>query len=172
MEASETPIRMRMGLHTCNLMTGVIGDDDRHQPGLISYEFTTASRIEGLTKIFEAGILLSESTIGKIPNTAAYPHRYLDSVKIMEKITVVCVDDRYGGNMKTVQALISDTPEDLTLGLAAYLNTDFIGAAAHLVRVHGINPGNITADRHFRHMAERLLMGMGPARNDVEIMPE
>src|SRR5690606_31951393 len=64
----QEPIKVGIGLHTGSLMLGVIGDEDRHDTGVISNEVTTASRIEGLTKMFDASILLSESTMLKIRN--------------------------------------------------------------------------------------------------------
>jgi class 3 adenylate cyclase len=172
MEAGEAPIRVGIGLHTGSLMLGVIGDGDRHDTGVISNEVTTASRIEGLTKMFDASILLSENTMGKIPNITAYPHRYLGSVQVKGKTSAVRVYECYAGDTENVQALKSDTLEDFNRGLAAYFNKDFIEAAAHLKRVLTVNPGDVTADRYFRHAAELMVKGVGPDWSGVEIMTE
>ena len=46
-----------MGLNTGDLMMGVIGDEHRYESTVISDAVNTASRMEGLTKIFGAAII-------------------------------------------------------------------------------------------------------------------
>jgi len=168
----EDPIKVGIGLHTGSLMLGVIGDEDRHDTGVISNEVTTASRIEGLTKMFDATILLSENTLNNIPDMSPYPHRYLGSVQVKGKTMAVKVFECYAGDTEQVRDLKLRTQEDFNQGLAAYLNKDFIEAAAHLKRVLNVNPNDVTADRYFRHAAELMVRGVGPDWSGVEIMTE
>ena len=56
-------LRTGMGLNTGDLMLGVIGDEHRYESTVISDAVNTASRMEGLTKVFGAAIILSERTM-------------------------------------------------------------------------------------------------------------
>jgi len=56
-------IQTGIGLNTGQLMLGIIGDKNRYESTVIADAVNTASRMEGLTKIFGAAIILSEKTL-------------------------------------------------------------------------------------------------------------
>ncbi len=166
------PIKIGIGLHTGVIMLGVIGDRDRHDTGVISTEVTTAARIEGLTKIFDASILLSESTLHKISNPGEYEHRHLGAVRVKGKSAAVKVFECYHGETAEMISLKKQTLEDFNAGLASYLSKDFLVAASHLKKVLISNPADVTAERYFRHAAEHMVKGVGPEWSGIEIMTE
>lgn len=171
-DAGLQPIKIGIGLHTGVIMLGVIGDEDRHDTGVISNEVTTAARIEGLTKMFDSTILLSESTLHKISNYANYDFRHLGSVQVKGKTAVVKVFECFNGEPQETISLKKETMEEFTAGLNSYQARDFIVAASHLKKVLNANPGDVTAERYFRHAAELMVKGVGPDWSGVEIMTE
>jgi predicted ATPase/class 3 adenylate cyclase len=168
----EPPIKIGVGLHTGLIMLGVIGDEDRHDTGVISNEVTTAARIEGLTKMFDATILLSESTINNIVNRHDFNYRHLGSVQVKGKTASVKVYECFDGETPEIIHLKKETMEDFTAGLNSYLAKDFIVAAGHLKKVLNVHPKDVTAERYFRHAAELMVKGVGPEWSGVEIMTE
>lgn len=56
-------IRLGIGLNTGQLMLGVIGDKNRYESSVISDAVNTASRMEGLTKVFGCSVIMSEKTL-------------------------------------------------------------------------------------------------------------
>lgn len=166
------PIKVGTGLHTGNLMLGVIGDGQRHDTGVISNEVTTASRIEGLTKMFDASILLSETTLRKITNATDYHFRFLGSVQVKGKTSAVRVFECFSGELQSEIDLKLKTLEDFNAGLKAYFNKDFIEAASHLKKVMIVNPTDVTAERYFRHAADLMVKGVGADWTGIEIMTE
>ena len=171
-KANLEPIKIGIGLHSGRIMLGVIGDEDRHDTGVISNEVTTAARIEGLTKMFEVTILLSENALAKIPNAADYHCRLLGSVQVKGKTSAVKVYECFHGEPSDVVALKTETMSDFNEGLQSYLSKDFIVAAGHLKKVLNANPKDVTAQRYFRHAAELMVKGVSADWSGVEIMTE
>ena len=171
-KANLEPIKIGIGLHSGRIMLGVIGDDDRHDTGVISNEVTTAARIEGLTKMFEVTILLSENALAKIPNAANYHCRLLGSVQVKGKTSAVKVFECFHGEPSDIVALKTETMTDFNEGLQSYLSKDFIVAAGHLKKVLNANPKDVTAQRYFRHAAELMVKGVSADWSGVEIMTE
>jgi len=165
-------IKVGIGLHTGLLMLGVIGDGDRHDTGVISNEVNTASRIEGLTKMFDSSILLSESTLNHIPNLEEFDYRLLGLVQVKGRTNSIKVYECFSGAMQDTLNLKKQTLQDFNTGLTSYFNKDFIVAAGHLKNVLTVNPRDVTAERYFRHAAELMVKGVSSDWTGVEIMTE
>jgi len=58
----DPPIQIGVGLHTGHMMVGVVGQVDRMQGDAISDHVNLASRLEGLTKFYDASIIISSAT--------------------------------------------------------------------------------------------------------------
>ncbi|MEP6793939.1 MAG: adenylate/guanylate cyclase domain-containing protein, partial [Saprospiraceae bacterium] len=170
--SNQQTIKIGIGLHTGMIMLGVIGDVDRHDAGVISNEVTTASRIEGLTKMFDASILVSESTLSKIENLDQYNYRYLGSVQVKGRTLAVRVYECFSGDKEDIIELKKQTLSDFNEGLKFYFERDFIIAAGHLKKVLNVNSGDITAERYFRNAADLMVKGVPAEWSGVEIMTE
>ena len=58
----DPPVQIGVGLHTGHMMVGVVGEVDRMQGDSISDHVNLASRLEALTKFYDASVIISSAT--------------------------------------------------------------------------------------------------------------
>ncbi|MFZ9739375.1 MAG: adenylate/guanylate cyclase domain-containing protein, partial [Prochlorotrichaceae cyanobacterium] len=76
------PIAIGMGIHTGQVMLGMLGEPYRLQGDAISAQVNFAARLEGLTKYFGAPLLISETTRQNLQTPDRYSLRYLGQVRV------------------------------------------------------------------------------------------
>lgn len=76
------PIQIGMGIHTGQVMLGLLGEPQRLQGDAISAQVNFAARLEGLTKYFGISLLISETTHQGLQSPNHYNLRYLGKVRV------------------------------------------------------------------------------------------
>ncbi len=97
---NRSSLAVGMGIHTGPLIMGIIGDENRTDAATISDTVNTASRMEGLTKLYGARILISGSTYAALTNKDKYQFRYLGKVQVKGKKEFVDVYECLNGDPK------------------------------------------------------------------------
>jgi class 3 adenylate cyclase len=98
------PITIGIGLNSGSLMIGTIGERNRMDGTVISDTVNLASRIESLTKDYDAGLLISQFTYDELADPAAYVIRPIDKVTVRGRTQPVTLYEVVCGGSPAVPA--------------------------------------------------------------------
>ncbi len=85
LDKNEAMIKIGVGLHCGKMTLGIIGEERRFDTTVISDVVNTASRLEGLTKIYGARILVTQEIVDELTHPHSYALRYLGKVAVAGK---------------------------------------------------------------------------------------
>lgn len=81
----QLPISVGVGLHRGTLMLGTIGESERMDGTVIADAVNLASRVEGLTKLYGAAILMTEDVLERLTDRTRFLMRFLGRVAVKGK---------------------------------------------------------------------------------------
>ena len=96
--AGYAPIGVGIGLHRGNLILGTIGENERMHTTVIADSVNLASRIEGMTKTFGVGLLVSGTVVDGLEAGHKFRLRNLGAIKAKGKTQSVEVFECYNND--------------------------------------------------------------------------
>jgi class 3 adenylate cyclase/ActR/RegA family two-component response regulator len=121
-------IRVGMGLHTGPLIMGITGDEKRMDAAIISDTVNTASRIESLSKYFQAKILLSEASLQGLSDQTEFNFRFLGKVRVKGKNNTLRIYECFDGDEPAMAEKKLISKETFNQGMDAYIDKKFAEA--------------------------------------------
>jgi class 3 adenylate cyclase len=79
---SNSHLKLGIGLHFGHLELGIVGESGRWDSSVISDAVNTASRVEGLTKVFGANLLVTREVASRIADKDAFSLRRLGRIAV------------------------------------------------------------------------------------------
>lgn len=138
----EFPISIGIGLHTGMLMLGTIGENQRMESTVISDAVNLSARLEGLTKLYGAGILISVDTLCNLQDLENYCYRFLDRVKVKGKNRPVAIFEIYSGDGEEQQLLKKETQSNFEHAVILYYQQQFDKSQQIFEEIFKINPND------------------------------
>lgn len=156
------PITIGIGLHTGVLMLGIIGEEQRKQSTVIADAVNVAARLEKLTKIYGASIIISEHTLQCLADPTRYNIRFVDTVQVRGKSEPISVFEILDGDPEPVVQLKLHMKEEFEEGLHLYHQKNFTEASVRFSSVLEHNPSDKAARIYLERAAYYMVHGVPP----------
>ncbi len=122
------PIKLGVGINTGPLVLGTMGANERMQCSVLGDTVNLASRIEQLTRTYEAQCLISEHTYASLEHKEAYSIRMVDRVAVKGKGVAVRLYEILDAETDDRRAAKEATRDILQQAMDAYFSLHFADA--------------------------------------------
>jgi two-component system sensor histidine kinase ChiS len=134
------PISMGVGVHSGDLMLGVVGVSDRMENTVISDAVNLASRLQAITKAFNISLAISEQAFKELEDPGSYKYRFIGKVRVKGKSAPVSVFEIFDGIAPDLFERKMKANMFFEQGMLSYYQKDFAGAMYYFKRVFDIIP--------------------------------
>jgi two-component system sensor histidine kinase ChiS len=172
LQRNRVPIDSGASVHTGTLMLGTVGEEERMEGTVISDAVNLAIRLEGLTKLYGASIVISQNALFSLDQPTQYQFRFLDRVRVKGKKEAVSVFEIFDGDPAEIVDLKLRTQTDFEKGLLHYHSREFIEARAHFEQVLIDNPNDKAAQLYLKRTIHFIEYGVPPDWEGVEALTE
>ncbi|WCL48518.1 adenylate/guanylate cyclase domain-containing protein [Leptospira sp. GIMC2001] len=155
-------IQIGIGIHKGGLMLGTIGESQRMEGTVISDTVNLASRLESLTKMYGASILVSEVSINSIDqqsNLSNYKNRFVDKVRVKGKTQAIAIYEFYGGDSEDTIESKEKSKNDFGQALDLYYSKKFKESSDFFARIYESN-GDLLAKIYTQRSELNLANGV------------
>jgi two-component system sensor histidine kinase ChiS len=166
------PIAIGIGLHAGTLMLGTIGEQERMESTVIADAVNLASRLEGLTKVYGAGILVSDSILERLGEREKYMCRFVDRVTVKGQKSALSVFEIYDADTEQSIELKQETATEFQRGLELYFEQDFIRAQRIFNKICKRNPQDKLAEIYGKRSLKNRMYGVPEGWSGIEDLDE
>ncbi|MDB9528496.1 adenylate/guanylate cyclase domain-containing protein [Oscillatoria sp. CS-180] len=160
-------IEIGIGLHTGHVMAGMVGEPNRIQPDAVSDTVNLAARLEGLSKVYGAALIISEGVRDRLKNPHRYDLRFLDHVIVKGLTSSIAIYEVLDAEPKEKRLNKRLTRANFEAGVKAYSNLDLETAKQLFGDVITQHPEDKTARLYQQRIQELLSEGIPKDWNGI-----
>jgi len=165
------PVRIGVGLNSGITMLGAIGGPNRMDSTVIGDTVNLASRLESLTKVYGAPLLISEHTLYGLADPARYSLRFIDRVRVKGKVhpqSVYEVFDADPLDLGQAKSAILQTFEE---AIACYHLRDVARAKELFGKCQAAVPHDAVTELYLRRCDRYLATGEHEGTGELDLIP-
>jgi len=136
----KAPIDVGIGIHTGDVIFGIIGDRFRRSGNVISDTVNLTARVEGLTKIYGARIAATGATLKRVKYVDTDGYRLLDEVRVKGRKEPVKVSEIFVGDDDEQVNLKRVTRNQFEEAIGLYQAERFVEAKQLFAEILSRNP--------------------------------
>mgnify|MGYP001800246221 FL=1 len=154
-------IRIGIAIHCGPIMMGIIGEKDRMQGDALSDNVNLAARLEGLTKVYGASLLVSEETVNWLGSDHPFHLRFLCAAIVKGKRNVTGLYEVFDGDGPSEFDLKVATCDAFEKAVRDYCEGRLADSRQGFSEVLDINPGDSCALYYLDRLEEAEREGLG-----------
>ncbi|MCP4694694.1 MAG: response regulator [Desulfobacterales bacterium] len=154
------PIKIGYGLHTGHMMVGMVGELHRMQGDAFSDNVNLASRVEGMTKMYDTSFLITEQTLQSLEDPGKYRIRMVDNVRAQGKNEPVTIYEVFDTDPGDILEQKLQTLADFNQALDFFREARFAEALGCFSRVLCENANDKAAQVYVQRCARFLQEGV------------
>ena len=154
-------INIGIGINTGEMMLGTLGETNRMEGSVISDAVNLASRLEGLTKNYKAGIIISEETYKNI-NKDLFAIRFIDLVAVKGKNKAIKIFEVFDADLEKLKQLKIETLNDFKKAIKGYFEHNFENSLKLFSRINKINPDDKVTEIFINRCKKIIKEGWNP----------
>jgi two-component system sensor histidine kinase ChiS len=144
-EYGKSTIEIGIGINTGSLMLGTVGGRNRMDGTVISDTVNVAARIERMTRLYSANLLISHHTFLQLSNSNDYDMRVIDRVRVKGKVAYVSVYEVFDPDPPEIREGKLKSRTEFENALAFYYQKCYVEAIQKFQRCLEICPSDTIA---------------------------
>ncbi|OUD12562.1 hypothetical protein TPSD3_15880 [Thioflexithrix psekupsensis] len=165
-------VKVGIGVHIGTLMLGTIGEEKRMEGTVISDAVNLASRLEGLTKLYGAAIIISGDIIAELEDPSLHYYRFLGKVLVKGKQEPVHIFEIVNADPEEVIAKKMELEQEFGHAIELYYEQRFRAAARQFQQIVAQSPQDRAAVFYLERCQYYLEHGTPSNWAGVEILLE
>lgn len=162
------PISIGVGIHTGKLILGIVGEANRMDGTVISDAVNLSARLEGLTKTYGAGLLISYDSLQMVEDIKKYEYRRLSKVIVKGKSKAVVVVEILNGLDEQEFDLKQKTRKDFEQGIELYDKQEYASASQYFEKVLQLNSQDKAGHYYWQRCQQFQQHGLLPGTQEME----
>ena len=171
-EKGRPELQMGVGVHTGQILLGVIGSQDRTEASTIGDTVNTAARIEGLTKMFYTPSLISGTTRAELEDASQFAIRQIGQVRVKGRHQPISAYELIDAREADEREALIGCLTEFNAAMVAYQSQNFSVAASSFAKCCKLVPKDHLSQYYFHSATELVENGTPPNWDGVIVRAE